>query len=80
MPTHSEVQVAFRAGRYREAFDLIRRGAKQDRVLALQISQLVGGLADAAEEAHRLIKLGRLTKHEQARCFAMIAINHRRLS
>src|SRR5688572_17293702 len=76
MATHSSAQSAFTAGLYLEALDLTRKGGKADPVLELEILQLVGRVSEATEEAERLVKLGRLTNHEQSRCFAIIAASH----
>lgn len=73
MKAHSEARCAFRAGSYREAFELIRKDVKEDTILELEILQLIGRVDDETEDAQRLINLRRLTKHQESRCFAIIA-------
>ena len=75
MASHSNAQCAFRAGLYREALDLTQYGGKTDPVLQVEIIQMIGRVSEATSEAQKLIGLGRLTKQEQSRCFAVIAAN-----
>ena len=75
MASHSNAQSAFRAGLYREALDLTQYGGKTDPVLQVEILQMMGRVSEATGEAQKLIGVGRLTKQEQSRCFAVIASN-----